>query len=111
MSKLLIFLFFLLNILNVVDLFSTFLGITKFGYSFESNQNIIILIKNYGWIGCSLIKVLGILFGTLGILYITNRVNKKGVWIYEKVVIVTFYILCVIYIMVLFVNFTVLGYI
>jgi len=111
MSKLLLFLFFLLNILNVADLFFTFLGITKLGYSFESNEVIIFMIRNYGWIGCSLAKISGVLFGSLLVLYTTHKMNSQGIRIYEKVMIIAFCILCASYIMVLFVNFTVLGYV
>ena len=67
------FLFFL----NIIDLIITFIGINRFGFIAEKNENIIFIVNEYGWATLSIIKIFGVFVAGLPLIISCNITDNK----------------------------------
>lgn len=107
LNKIIIFLFFLINFFNILDLITTFIGISRMGFSFESNQIVVSMIKRFGWIIFSIIKIVGTIllsYVLLQVIYIENNLYYFG----KIIVLIGFIHISILFIYVLIGNFGVL---
>ena len=59
-KKLFISLSFCLIFFNILDFVLTYIGISNYDFSIESNENIVFMVKTFGWTITGIIKILGV---------------------------------------------------
>ena len=92
------FTFTFLFFLNIVDLIVTFIGINRFGFIVEKNENIVFIINEYGWVILSTIKVFGVFIAGLPLTISCYMTDNE---IYLKFCLYCLLLLCIIFIFVI----------